>query len=91
MHWYINLNVPMWDDTTPARDAVTRCLIACGAIVDVNDPRWDYANALTTTGWADTAPEQWIPGAGTTPSSSRGISRRESRAGSAATRPACGG
>jgi hypothetical protein len=62
--WQVGGVGPVWDDTTPARDAVTRCLVACGAITGAADPTWDYDNALATVGWADPDPDQWRPGAG---------------------------
>lgn len=52
-----------WDNTTTARDAVNRCLIACGAVSGITDPSWAYGQALTSTRWADAAPEQWVPAA----------------------------
>lgn len=51
----------VWIETTEARDAVRRCLDVCGAISDDNDPRFDYNNALRTTGWATADPDPWIP------------------------------
>lgn len=66
--WIIDLNVPMWNDTTEARDAVTRALIVSGAITGTatgsSDPRWDYAGALTTTKWANPIEDAWVPGRG---------------------------
>lgn len=66
--WIIDLNATVWDAGDAARDAVTRCLLVCGAIEgsdipswDYTDDRWDYDNALTTTGWADSG-DPWAPG-----------------------------
>jgi len=50
-----------WHDTTEARDAVRTCLDVCGAIDNYDDPRFDYYNAMDTTGWAPAPPDFWIP------------------------------
>lgn len=65
--WVRGASTPTWNSDTEARDAVTRCLLAAGAITgsdvpvwDGSDPSWDYDGALRSQGWANNA-DPWTP------------------------------